>query len=500
MTKPRDEADRLRDGDLSADPLSDAERAHLRVVHPGEKRAPAEPADLAAERALLGALLWAGRNQPDTLRVSSVVDLLENGEPFYERGHGSIYEAIRACHEAKAEHDPVAVHAALVKTGRDRSVGGMDALEQLVGEASTVSERQARIYAEAVRKAWAKRVAIREFRTIAQDAASPKADLAQLVERAQSTITTLAQRSASTAASVSIRESAQVFMRKLEKRDNPAIATGLHELDEALNGGLRPGEVTVLAARTNVGKSILSAQIAEHMVTANPEIGALYVTLEMPHDSFTARLIASRSGVPLSNLRRATLNPSQWQQVTSAVAELAQKGLYFADSPAQTMASIYATALERSRILAREGKRLGLVVIDHLGLVKPSAEALKKANREGQVAETSRAQRYLAAQLQCHVIGIAQIGRAAEQKGVEGMPKLHHLRESGAIEQDADLVLILHRQRDPRSGKFLDKPPALAIAKGRMDESAVMLLGYDGARARFSDFTGPETFEDVYGV
>ena len=502
MTKPRDEADLQRDGELPADPMTGTQRvAPLRVVNPDEKRPPVDPCDLAAERALLGALLWSGKNQPAALRVRAVLDLLETGEPFFDRNHGAIFDAIRACATAKVEHDPVAALAELVRAGRDRSVGGLDALQTLVDSASTVLETQARSYAEAIRRAWSKRVAILGWRTLAEDARSPKADMAQLLERAQALIADIAQRSTTGASTVSISESLKSLTRKLEAKVNTAMPTGLRDLDAALNGGLRPGEVSVLAARTNVGKSQLAAQLAEHMVTADPTLGALYVTLEMAHEMFTARLLASRSGVPLSNLRRSVLNPTQWSALTTASKDLERKGLFFADSPAQTMAAVYAAALERSRLLAREGKRLGLIVLDHLGLVKPSAEALKKASREGQVAETSRAQRYLAAQLGVHVLGIAQIGRAAEQKGVEGMPKLHHLRESGAIEQDADIVFILHRERDPRTGMFnKDKPPALAIAKGRMEDTAIMLVGYEGSRARFSDWNGTEDFGDFYGL
>ena len=176
----------------------------------------------------------------------------------------------------------------------------------------------------------------------------------------------------------------------------------------------------------------------------------------------------------------------------TAMNKLAEVGLFFADSPSQTMAAIYATAQDRKRILAREGKRLGLVVVDHLGLVKPSAEALRRASREQQVAETSRALRFLASEIGCHVIGIAQLHRDAEKQGPGSMPKLHHLRESGSIEQDADLVLILHRERDQKTGMFVPNVPAhLAVAKGRLDETSTHLLQYEPHRARFSTWTGP---------
>ena len=494
MSKGPDENDRLRAGTLPKDPSADTERMRparekSRVIELG-----AEPCDLRAEKALLGALLWAGAHQPEILRIAQVLDILETGEPFYGRGHTDLFDAMVAI---AGEHDPVATHAELIRRGH---LGlSFDDIAALKDDASTVSERQARVYALSIRTAWARRCAIRDARLLADAAHDPKVTADDLLQRGHQAITEMAQRVSASGRSVSVGQSADTFFKALAEKKSQAMPTGLRDLDMALNGGLRPGEVSIIGARTNVGKSMLSAQIGEHMVTADASLGVLYVTLEMLHIMFTARLVSAKSGVPISNLRRMVLNPIQWTQVTEAVRLLAGKGLYFADNPSQTMGAIYAAATERSRMLAREGKRLGLVVIDHLGLVKPTAEALKKASREQQVAETSRGQRLIASELGVHVLGIAQIGRDAEKGDSNAMPRLSHLRESGSIEQDADVVMILHRARDAKTGLFdRNKPPALAIAKGRMDETAIMLLGYEPARAKFMDWNGPEKFGDIY--
>lgn len=496
MSKSPDENDRLRAGTLPTNPSADTERmkparAPERVVQIG-----AEPSDLRAEKALLGALLWAGAHQPGTLRVAQVLDLLETGEPFYGKGYGDAFDAMRECSKT-GEHDPVAVHAELVRQGHFGL--DFDAVTALKDDASTVSERQARVYALAIRTAWARRCAIRDARMLAEYARDPKVSADALLEHGHLAVTQMAQRTSATGRSVSVGQSAEAFFKALLEQKNPAMPTGLRDLDNALNGGLRPGEVSIIGARTNVGKSMLSAQIGEHIVTADPGVGVLYVTLEMAHIMFTARLVAAKSGVPISNIRRMVLNINQEIAVNRVVQELAHKGLYFADNPSQTMGAIYAAATERARMLAREGKRLGLVVIDHLGLVKPTAESLKKASREQQVAETSRGQRLIASELGVHVLGIAQIGREAERGDANAMPKLSHLRESGSLEQDADVVMLLHRARDSKTGLFdRNKPPALSLAKGRMDETAIMLLGYEPARARFFDWNGDEKFGDVY--
>ena len=141
-----------------------------------------------------------------------------------------------------------------------------------------------------------------------------------------------------------------------------------------------------------------------------------------------------------------------------------------------------------------------LVVVDHVSLVKPSAEAIKRSNREQQVAETSRGLRFIANELGCHVMGIAHISREGEKESGNRMPQMRALRESGSLENDADLVMIMHRERDPDTGLLNnEKPAALAVAKARLDETAILLLNYDGARARFADWTGDGTYATFYG-
>lgn len=497
--KPPDDNERAQRGTLPSDPAADTERARLRVVKPDERVRTGEPAAIEAEDALVGSLLWAGAFQPQTLRSSAVVDILENGTPFYQTSRRDIYDAILACAAAKQEHDPVAVLAQLVHVGRDRGAGGRDGLDRLVELASTVNERQARVYASAIRDAWVRRTIIADARRLTEDARNPKTSTADLVERFRKATADNANRTGTNALSVSINESATQLFTILSTGVDRSMPTGFIALDDAINGGLRPPEVSMLAARSSVGKSVMAAQIAEHIVTADPSRVVLYVTLEMRHIMFTARLLAARSGVPMSHFRRNVLNPSQWTAVTSAVREIAGKGLHFVDSPSQTLASIFASASQLSRKVSSEGKKLAMVVIDHVGLVKPSAEALKRSNREQQVAETSRGLRFIATELDCHVMGICHISRDGEKESGGRMPQARHLRESDALLNDSDLVLILHRERDVNTGIMrTDKPAALAIAKARLDDTAIMLLGCDGSRARFSNWT-KGGFSDYYG-
>jgi replicative DNA helicase len=495
MSKTPDENDRARAGTLPRDPSEGTSK--LRVVQPGDKR-PADPAEIEAERALLGALLWAGANSPDTLRVRAVADILTGGEPFHGKGHADIYAAIRACEEAKHEHDPVAVNAAMATAGCGV---GLDTLRALVDAASTVSERQARVYAETIRDAWTRRRIIAEARELAENARGGRLPTIDLVMGAQDIARRAADRSAQRASFVWIGDSAAALSSKIiEGRQGHVYSTGIGAVDNMMNGGLRPRETSVMAARTSVGKSLISAQFAEHIVSSSQNAGALYVTLEMSHEAFTARLIAARSGIPLTNVRRNVFNPTQISSFTGAAVAMSGSRLAFADAPSQTLAAVYATARSVSLALQREGKKLALVVIDHIGLVKPSAESLKRASREQQVSETSRGMRTIATELDCHVMALVQISREAERQTGSQMPKLHHLKESGSLEQDPDSVLILHRERDAKSGVFLNiRPPALALAKGRLDESTITLLSFDTRTGRFAGPVDDQTYFDVFG-
>lgn len=508
--KPKvpDENELLQRGKLSANPADGTTRvAPLRAIEPTRKIG--EPCDVAAENALLAALLWAASNAPDVLRASAVVDLLPDGEPFYVSSNRDIYDAMLAClakdettGHTPVEHDPVAVAAHAAKLGKGRDATGIDALLKLQAAASTVSEVQARAYADSIRSSWAKRCAIRDLRLIATDALSPKVSDVEIFERSQKASLEIMERSATRATTVSIKQSAEQVFKAMLTPGGAAVSTGLPDVDAVLNGGLRAPETSIVAARTSVGKSTISIGIAEYMCASDPLAGVLYVSMEMPHTSFTTKILASRTpGLTVGAMRRKVFNGNQLKDLKNTVDAIKDLELHFTVSMTQTLASVFAAANERQRVLKKAGKRLVLVIIDHIGLVKASNELLKKATRQQQVAETSRGMRWIASELGCHVMALAQIHRDAErQKTAESIPKLHHLREAGDIEQDADQIFILHRPRDPNTGLFIvGKPAALVLAKSRMDEETLGML-VDFQKGRYVHWVDKaKTFQSEYG-
>ncbi len=263
--------------------------------------------------------------------------------------------------------------------------------------------------------------------------------------------------------------------------------TGFRDLDGIL-GGLYPRETTIIAARTSNGKTMFATQVTQHIVENTPKTAALYVTLEMPAKSFTRRLIASRARIDGRHLRRNTLSADEVSKVMTAAVELSKLPIYFAQSQSQTIMSIHAMAEATARQLKLKGERLVLIVVDHVGLVKASDNIRKGAARNEQVAETSRGLRFLSERHGCHVLGLSQIVRGTEQrKGADQMPGLSDLKESSALEDDADNVIILHRPRDEMK-QFIDGPAWVSAAKGRNDGTGLFKLGVDKAYLRFVDF------------
>jgi replicative DNA helicase len=233
--------------------------------------------------------------------------------------------------------------------------------------------------------------------------------------------------------------------------------------------------------------SALATHIAFNTTEQDENAAVLYISLEMPSESFVKRMLASRAGVPLKKLRRQCVDERDMQRMIGVVAEFQTSEVHFIESQIQTMMSIHTTAQRLERSLVLSGKRLALIIIDHIGLVRPAAGSEKKS-REQQVAEISRGMRALAEKHNCHVMGLAQISRESEkQTGGDTTPRIHHLRESGALEQDPDNVLILHRQRD-KGGKFIDGDPGkLFVAKARNDELGMIELDVDMSCMKFTE-------------
>lgn len=290
------------------------------------------------------------------------------------------------------------------------------------------------------------------------------------------------QATASSSDSVSFLDAFMAGLEEWDRPDTNVMPTGWRDLDQQLTGGLRPGHLVVVGARTSVGKSLVATELARH-VAARKDGHVLFVSLEMNVGDLRNRIVASQCKVPLEDLNARKCSPEQMDHLVDAAQQ-------FADWPLKIVArgSITVNGIRgAARDLTRHGK-LSLVVVDYLQLVDP---ADGRAPREQQIAAISRGLKQLAMELNVPVVALSQINRSAVTGDPKATPKMHQLRDSGAIEQDADEILLLHRtpeeagvpeQDDPLYGRLL-----VIVEKNRHGAKGAVELSWMPGVGRIGD-------------
>jgi replicative DNA helicase len=431
------------------------------------------PHSIEAEQGLLGAILTnAGR----------VLDRIEgavSASDFYRDDHRRIFSAAKALHDAGKAVDIVTVSDALTARGESDQAGGFAYLVDL-GNGS-FSASSARRYAEIVRE----RATLRGLQQIAADTlascASPAGRTpAQIAAEAEAGMLALLDHSDTDP--VRLQDALCDVLADVEDRrerggDLAGLSTGFSHLD-AMTGGLEPGQLMIVAARPSVGKTAAGCNIASHVAASG--VPALFFTLEMSRREIAARILAAGSGVTVQAMRAGTGNRDHWDSMTAAAAATAPWKLFVDDTPAVTVAYVRAKA---RRIQRAHG--LGLIVVDYLGLMRGTGD-----NRTQEVGSISRGLKALAKELKVPVIALAQLNRATETRP-DKRPILADLRDSGEVEQDADIVAMLHRESMSRAAPEWEGLAELLIRKNRNGPTGEVLLSFDGPRMRFADFDGP---------
>jgi replicative DNA helicase len=490
----KDQNDRLLDGTLPANPGDGATPIPLnssaRKNAEQQSRGRTDPCDVPAETALLSALIWCGTYPVGTAtyNVEAVADLIDGDDAFIVDAHRFIWAAMLELHKRGVPCDATATHSELVRQKKER-IATIEYLEELLAGAAPVTTLKLREYAASIRETWLRRKIIQTARNMIEEARDPQRKAAEVANEFAGNLREQASMGGRDATFVHI---SVPLDNMAERAGTPpverALTTGLPKVDELLQGGLRRKQVTVLAARTSVGKSALALEIALAAYAADPTAGIVYITMEMSEAEFSERLVSSRTGVEAIKIATGTATPDECRKIRTMANILRATDIYFNVKQNLTLGEIRNIIHKVSLELVPKGKRVGLVVVDHIGLVK---SAKTKSSREQEVAETSRGLRDLASEFDCHVLALAQISREAEkQTGKSVMPKLHHLRESGSIEQDTNNVLILHRERD-ENGVFKDKEPAkLAVAKARNGRLGIVWVAVEPTFVRFMPWEG----------
>lgn len=373
------------------------------------------------------------------LKQSAIADAVEvvTSSSFYQPAHGHIFNAIITLYAAAQAVDPVTVAEELRRSNLLDAVGGPAALLQI--QAKTPAVSNASYYAKIIDEAALLRQLVATATDIAELGYRPLDDISKTLDVAESMIYDVAQRRV-TDSMMELDPLLHAAMDHLEalyeRKDSiTGTPTGFHEIDQ-LTAGLQPNALVIIGARPAMGKTSLALNMA-----ANAAIRArrpvLYFSLEMGHLELTQRLLGSEGRIDATRIRNGQLTSTDWDKINRTITRLSEAPLWIDDNPNLTVMEIRAKA---RRLKSRVGD-LGLIVVDYLQLMSGRSNA---ENRQVEISEISRGLKILARELECPVLALSQLSRQLELRS-DKRPMLADLRESGSIEQDADVVMFVYR-------------------------------------------------------
>ncbi len=428
------------------------------------------PHDLLAEQSAIGGMLLSKDAVADVLEAVRSVD-------FYIPKHEIIFDSILTLYSHGEPTDVIAVTDELTKSGNLQRAGGPEYLHTLTGLVPTAAN--AGYYASIVAEKAVLRRLVEAGTRIVQVGYAGEGEVADLVNNAQAEIYGVAGgvEAEDYVPLVQAIEAATEEIEHASGRDGSmaGVSTGFAELD-TLTNGLHPGQLILIAARPALGKSTLALDFARAAAITN-DMPAIFFSLEMGRSEIAMRLLSAESNIFLQKLRKGDVRSEDWTTLASTRGRIADAPLYIDDSPNMTLVEIRAKC---RRLKQKAG--LKLVVIDYLQLM---TSGKRVESRQQEVSEFSRALKLLAKELQVPVIALSQLNRGPEQR-VDKKPALSDLRESGSLEQDADMVILLHRESAYEKESSRPGEADLIIAKHRNGPTGTVTVAFQGAFPRFA--------------
>ena len=430
------------------------------------------PQNNEAEQCLLGSLML------DKDVIVKVVDFIK-AEDFYKSLHQDIYQAMADLYTKSEPIDILSVSARLKERNKLEDIGGSTYLTSLINTVPTAAHVSN--YAKIVREKKILRDLISASEEIGLSAFDESEEVNILLDKAEKTVFGIGQRSL-TQNFVPVKDVLADTFERLDELSKYAgklrgVSTGFLDLDKIL-GGLQKSDLIILAARPSMGKTSLALDIARNVaVLENKPVGLF--SLEMSKDQLADRLLASLANINLWNLRNGKLTTDDYSRLQHAMGSLSDSPLYIDDAGSVNILQIRAMA---RRLQANKG--LSLIVIDYLQLMEPMN---RFASPVQQVTENSRALKMLAKELNIPVLVLSQLSRAVEQR-TPAIPKLSDLRESGAIEQDADVVLMIYREDKNTEASLNPNVAKIIIGKHRNGPTGDINLYFDEHRVSFRNF------------
>ena len=439
------------------------------------------PQALELEEAVLGAMLI------DKKGVDEVIDLL-TPEAFYKSAHQHIYQSIYNLFQSSQPIDLLTVSADLRKNGKLDSIGGDFYLVQLTQKVA--SSAHIEFHARIILQKFIQRSLIRISNEIIESSYKESIDVFDLLDEAESKLYDVAQgnikKSSDTAQNLVL-----LAKKKIEEIANKdglsGVASGFQKLDE-LTSGWQPSDLIIIAARPGMGKTALTLSMARNIaVIQNTPVA--FFSLEMSSVQLITRLISAETGLSSEKLRTGKLASHEWKQLNVKVADLEKAPLYIDDTPALSIFDLRAKA----RRLASQ-HQIKLIVVDYLQLMTAGSSS-KAGNREQEISTISRNLKSLAKELDLPVIALSQLSRAVETRGGTKRPQLSDLRESGAIEQDADIVSFIYRPEYYGIEEWDDEEHTSSVGQAEFIVAKHRNGGLDNIRMKFIGQLGK--FEDL---
>jgi replicative DNA helicase len=431
------------------------------------------PQDLDMERALLGSLLL---NQGAMFDVADLLGI----DSFYAPKHRTIFDAMLTLHQKGEPIDVVTLSGKLKEKKQLADVGGAAYLSELVGTAA--SPGSARHYAQNVQSKHVLRSLIDAAQKIGELGFEEDRDIEQVMDEAQQAVFAVTQ-SPSLRTFTSMKEELTTAWERLEKLQQHGtgirgVPTGFPKLDNILSG-LQKSDLIILAARPSMGKTALALDIARQTATMHQTPVGLF-SLEMSSQQLTDRMFAAQAGVNAWGLRVGKkMSEKEYERLQEAMGTLSEAPIYIDDSPGTTLLSMRSVA---RRLKAEKG--LGLIVVDYLQLITPTGTKASDSLVQ-QTTEISRGLKAMARELDTPVLALSQLSRAVESRG--GRPRLSDLRDSGSIEQDADVVMFIHREdmTGTRSDNDKNNVAQILIEKHRNGPIGKVDLLFDSDQTTF---------------
>lgn len=442
------------------------------------------PHSIEAERSVLGSLML------DNKSWDKIVDKVSEAD-FYHQGHRLIFKVLTELSKKNVPFDVLTVADSLKNLLQLDNIGGELYLFELVR--NTPSAANITAYAEIVRERSILRQLIGIANDIADTAFNPQGlESNQILDNAEQKIFKIAEQGSRGSGPRPLTE----YVAKASDRidalyySNQAItgtSTGFKDFDE-MTSGLQPGDLVIVAGRPSMGKTTFAMNIAENAAIQNKQ-AVLVFSLEMPGEQLVLRMLSSLGRIDQQKVRNGKLEDDDWTRISSTISMISDAPMFIDDTPALSPAEVRA----RARRLIREHGKLGLIVVDYLQLMQVPGY---KENRTNEISEISRSLKALAKELSVPVLALSQLNRSLEQRH-DRRPVMSDLRESGAIEQDADLIVFIYRDEvynedSPDKGKA-----EIIIAKQRNGPIGKTMLTFLGKYTVFENYTGaryPEVF------